>query len=157
QNEELKKKVAGGKPLRRALLEELDKLKAELAAVPVTLAGLEAELGGKKKAPADLISLPKELGPEEEENRLLPTQVQDFDAQLTDAAERGQDLNANDLRIHSAAAAGTSPYSTNAPKLGLAIFGASAFLFIGYIVLFALPRFVPGAPAGLAGTPVGAL
>src|SRR5262245_33623519 len=101
QYDELKKKVAGGKPLRRALLEELDKLKAELSAVPVTLAGLEAELGEKKKSQADLISLQKELGPKEEEIRLLRTRMQDFDAQLTDAAERGQDLNANDLRIHS--------------------------------------------------------
>ena len=52
-----------------------------------TIAGLSAELEEKKKAQADLISLQKELGPKDEEIRLLRTRMQDFYAQLTDAAD----------------------------------------------------------------------
>jgi uncharacterized protein involved in exopolysaccharide biosynthesis len=139
------KNANGGKPVRRAVTEELERLKAEFNAIPGTLARLNSELDDKKKALNQLAMLQKELGPKEEEIRLLRTRLQDFDIQLTDAAERGQDLNANDLRVHSPATAGTTPHSTNAPKLGLAIFGASALLFVGYIALFALPRFTPGA------------
>ena len=155
--DDLKKKMAGGKPLRRAVVEELDKLNAELAAIPVTRAALTAELGAKKKALTDLAELQKELGPKDEEIRLLRTRLQDFDAQLSDAADRSQDLNANDLRIHSAAAAGMAPHSTNAPKLGLALVGASALLFVGYMSLFALPRVAPGSLARSANAPASGL
>src|SRR5689334_24312408 len=62
---------------------------------------------------------------------------------------RSQDLYANDLRIHSMAAAGSAPNSTNTPKLALAVIGASAFLFVGYIALFCLPKLAPDQLAGL--------
>src|SRR5262249_55603283 len=128
QFDELKAKAAKGKQPRRALMEDLERWRAELDAIPTKMAGVDAATEEKKKSKAELLALQKELGPKDEEIRLLRMRMQDFDSQLTDAAERGQDLNANDLRIHSPAAAGTSPYSTNAPKLGLAIVGASAFL-----------------------------
>jgi uncharacterized protein involved in exopolysaccharide biosynthesis len=148
--DELKKKSVGGKPIRKPILEEIERLKKEEATLPGTIAVLNEELKEKKKAQVDLVALKRELGEKEDNVKLIWNRVQDFHAQLTDAAERRQDLNANDLRVHSPAAAGTTPYSTNAPKLGLALVGVSALMFIGYMVLFALPS-ATGAAAANAG------
>ena len=71
------------------------------------------------------------------------------------ASNRRLDPHANDLRIHSNAVVPVAAYSTNAPKLGLALAGASALLFVGYIALFGLPKgSFTGPPAGgLANAP----
>lgn len=137
--DELKKKATSGKPVRKAVTDELERLRKDEATLPATIGVLSEELAGRKKALSDLQQLKRELGEKEDNVKLMWTRVQDFHAQLTDAAERTQDLNANDLRIHSSASAGTTPYSTNAPKLGLAMVGASALLLVGYLALFALP------------------
>jgi uncharacterized protein involved in exopolysaccharide biosynthesis len=113
--DELKKKAASGKPFRKSVIEELEKLKKEEATIPGTIQVLNEELRQKKKAQIDLVGLKRELGEKEDTVKLIWNRVQDFHAQLGDAAERSQDLNANDLRIHSSATAGTTPYSTNAP------------------------------------------
>jgi uncharacterized protein involved in exopolysaccharide biosynthesis len=137
--EDLKKKATGGKPIRRNVIEELEKLRKEEATIPAAIAVLDEEQKAKKKAISELIALKRELGEKDDNVKLNWTRVQDFHAQLTDAAERTQDLNANDLRLHQPAEAGTTPYSTNGPKLGLALVGVSTLLFVGYIALFALP------------------
>src|SRR5262245_3183712 len=76
QFDELKAKAAKGKQPRRALMEDLERWRAELDAVPTKMAGLTAELEEKKKAQADLIALQKELGPKDEAIRLLRTRMQ---------------------------------------------------------------------------------
>jgi capsular polysaccharide biosynthesis protein len=144
--DELKKKAAGGKPLRPKVLEELDKLKREETVLPGTIAVLDKDYKDKRADLTKLLALKSELGLKEEEVNLLRSRVQDFDAQLTDASERGQNLNANDMRVHGPALAGTTPYSSNAPKLGMGLIGASAALFVCYIGLFHLPR-APSAAA----------
>jgi uncharacterized protein involved in exopolysaccharide biosynthesis len=154
--DELKNKASSGKPVRRAVIEELDRLKKEEAAAPATVAVLTDELNQKKKAMADLLTLKRELGEKDDNVKLIWNRVQDFHAQLTDAAERTQDLNANDLRVHNPATAGSAPYSTNAPKLGLALVAASALLLVGYLALFALPAAAAMQPAPApAGSPPG--
>jgi uncharacterized protein involved in exopolysaccharide biosynthesis len=147
--DELRKKAASGKPVRRAVIEDLERLRKEEATAPATIAVLSNELDQKRKSLADLQSLKRELGEKDDNIKLMWTRVQDFHSQLTDAAERTQDLNANDLRVHSSATAGTTPYSTNAPKLGLAMVGASALMLIGYLALFALPA-AAQSPVGSA-------
>ncbi len=117
---ELKKKALTGKPNRKAINDQLEQLKRDEATNPATITVLTDELNEKKKAQVALQALKRELGEKDDNVKLIWTRVQDFHAQLTDAAERTQDLNANDLRIHSSATAGKTPYSTNAPKLGLA-------------------------------------
>jgi Mrp family chromosome partitioning ATPase len=148
QYDELKKKAASGKPVRKAVIDELERLKKEDAAIPGTIAVLSEELKEKKKAQIELVSLKREIGEKEDNVKLIWTRVQDFHSQLTDAAERSQDLNANDLRVHSLATSGATPYSTNAPKLGLALVAASALMFVGYMVLFGLPSSPGAAGAG---------
>lgn len=137
--DELKKKAASTKPVRKSVIEELERLKKDEATLPATIAVLTDELSRKKQSVVELQTLKRELGEKEDNVKLMWSRVQDFHSQLTDAAERTQDLNANDLRIHSPATSGTTPYSTNGPKLGLALVGASALMFIGYLALFALP------------------
>jgi uncharacterized protein involved in exopolysaccharide biosynthesis len=153
QYEDLKKQLTGGKPVRKAIVDQLVVLETEKAGIPAMVAALELELRQKQTALGRMASLQRELGTMDEEIRLLRTRVQDFDSQLTDAAERGQGLNDNDLRVHSPAAAGTAPYSTNAPKLALALVGASGLLFVGYIFLFGLPKADPGTVAGPVSPP----
>jgi uncharacterized protein involved in exopolysaccharide biosynthesis len=150
--DDLTKKATASKPIRRNVLDELEKARKEEAILPATLAVLEDEQKAKRRAISDLVSLRRELSEKDDNIKLNLTRVQDFHAQLTDAAERSQDLNANDLRMHSAAEAGTTPYSTNAPKLGLALVGASALLFVGYIALFALPMLSASSGASPVGT-----
>jgi uncharacterized protein involved in exopolysaccharide biosynthesis len=137
--DELKKKAASSKPNRKAVNDQLELLKKDEATAPATIIVLTEDLNLKKKSLNDLQNLKRDLGEKDDNIKLIWNRVQDFHAQLTDAAERTQDLNANDLRIHSPATAGTTPYSTNAPKLGLALVGTSALLLVGYLALFALP------------------
>jgi hypothetical protein len=147
--EELKKQMAGGKPVRKAIVDQLVMLKLDLEGIPATIAALEVELKQRQADLSRMSKLQRELSAKDEEIKVLRLRVQDFDTQVTDATERGQDLYANDLRIHSMAAAGSAPNSTNTPKLALAVIGASAFLFVGYIALFCLPKLAPDQLAGL--------
>jgi len=152
QYAELKRKAASGKPVRKAVIEDLERVRKEEATIPGTIAVLTEEQTQKKKALADLIVLKRELGEKDDNVKLIWNRVQDFHSQLTDADARSEDLNANDLRHHSAATAGTTPYSTNGPKLGMALLGVSALLFVGYLALFALPQLAampPSSPAGI--------
>lgn len=149
--EELKKKAASGKPIRMAVLEDLERVRKEEATIPGTIAVLTEEQTQKKKLLTDLIALKRELGEKDDSVQLICTRVQDFHSQRTDAAERSQDLNANDLRLHGAATPGATRYSKNGPKLGFALLGVSAFLFVGYLSLFALPRLAAMPTTGLAG------
>jgi hypothetical protein len=137
--EELKKKATSGKPNRKAVVEQLDLLKRDEATGPATISVLTEDLNDKRRALTALQNLKRDLGEKDDNIKLIWNRVQDFHQQVTDAAERTQDLNANDLRIHSQATAGTTPYSTNAPKLGLALVATSALLLVGYLALFALP------------------
>jgi hypothetical protein len=137
--EELKKKATSGKPNRKAVVEQLELLKRDEATGPATITVLTEDLNEKRRALTALQNLKRDLGEKDDNIKLIWNRVQDFHQQVTDAAERTQDLNANDLRIHSQAAAGTTPYSTNAPKLGLALVATSVLLLIGYLALFALP------------------
>lgn len=147
----VKERARTGKPVRKSVLEELGRFEREEASLPSTIRELETQLKVKRKMQTALVNLQKELGPLEEEINLVRARVRDLDTQYQDAAGRTQDLNANDLRVHSQALTPTAAYSTNAPKLGLALVGASALLFVGYLALFCLPR-VPVAPGGaLAG------
>ena len=137
--EELRKKASNSKPVRKSVIDELEKLKKDEATLPATVAVLTDELSKKKRSVIELQALKRDLGEKEDNVKLMWSSVQDFHSQLIDAAERTQDLNANDLRVHSPATSGTTPYSTNGPKLGLALVGASGLLLVGYLALFALP------------------
>ncbi|MBO0700183.1 MAG: hypothetical protein J2P46_17420, partial [Zavarzinella sp.] len=149
QYDELKKQMNGGKPVRKAVIEQLVLLKTELEAIPASIAALEVELKQKQEALVRMSKLQRELSAKDEDIKMFRNRVQDFDTQLTDATEHGQDLYANDLRVHSLAAAGSAPNSTNTPKLALGVIGTSAFLFVGYIALFCLPKLAPQELAGL--------
>lgn len=148
----IKERARTGKPVRKAIIEELGRFQREVASLPKTIRELTAQLAEKKKAQMGLVGLQRELGPLEEEINLARVRVQDLDTQYQDAAGRTQDLNANDLRVHSQAVTPVAPYSTNGPKLGLALVGASALLFIGYLALFCLPK-VPAAPGSALANP----
>jgi hypothetical protein len=103
---------------------------------------------------ASLVALKAELSEREENILLCRTTVQELDGQLAAHARRSLDPHANDLRIHANAVTPVVPYSSNAPKLGLGIVGASALLFIGYICLFRLPKgSFTAAAGGLTGAP----
>jgi uncharacterized protein involved in exopolysaccharide biosynthesis len=153
QYEEWIAQLKSGKPIRPKLLDELDHLKTEEATLPSKIAVLTKKQTDKKAALGKLVDAKRELGTKEEEILLLRTHTQDLDAQL--AASRGGSLDphANDLRVHANAVTPTSPASTNAPKLAMAIVGASALLFVGYISLFGLPRGTFAGAAGLANSP----
>jgi uncharacterized protein involved in exopolysaccharide biosynthesis len=143
----------GTPPVRKAVIEAIARLRAEEARLPTTIQNLDAAYKEKKNELAEFSKGQAELDKQKVDMDLLRTGLEDLESQLRDA-KRGQDLNANDLRIHSVAATGSTPYSTNAPKLALALVGASGLLFAGYMFLFGLPRVEPGAAtAGLAGPP----
>jgi uncharacterized protein involved in exopolysaccharide biosynthesis len=156
---DFKAKTRNGKRPPRAVVEELAKLQKEQATFPATIEVLQSDERVKTAALNALVYLNAELGPKEEEIRLLRTRTQDLDAQLAAASGGRLDPHANDLRIHSQATTPTAPASTNAPKLALAIVGASALLFIGYISLFGLPRGSFATAGGIAGgsAPAGGL
>jgi uncharacterized protein involved in exopolysaccharide biosynthesis len=160
ERELLKKQLAdfqartkSGKRPPRAVTEELDRLRKEQATLPATIEVLQTEERDKRAALNALVELNAELGPKDEEIRLLRTRTQDLDAQLAAASGGRLDPHANDLRVHANAVPPTAPASTNAPKLAMAIVGASALLFIGYISLFGLPRGSFAGAAGLANSP----
>jgi uncharacterized protein involved in exopolysaccharide biosynthesis len=151
QLEEFQARTKNGKRIPRAEQDQLQQLRLEQTALPGQIETLQEEQRQKRQDLARLNQLMRELGPKDEEIRLLRVRMQDLDAQL--AAGRGQDPYANDLRVHAAAATGNTPYSTNASKLGLALAGASALLFVGYMSLFGLPKGTLTGPAGVGGLP----
>jgi hypothetical protein len=146
-------KTRNGKRPPRVVVEELAKLQKEQATFPATIEVLQNEERDKKAKLNALVDMNAELGSKEEDIRTLRMRAQDFDSQLAAADRRGLDPHANDLRIHSRATTPTAPSSTNAPKLALAVVGASALLFIGYISLFGLPRGSFTTAGGIAGSP----
>jgi uncharacterized protein involved in exopolysaccharide biosynthesis len=151
--DELIAQMKSGKPIRSKVVDELERIKTEEATLPGKITVLTKEQADKRAALARLVDAERDLGPKKEEINLLRTRVQDLDAQLSSSAGRSLDPHANDLRIHSQATTPTAPSSTNAPKLALAIVGASALLFIGYISLFGLPRGSFATAGGIAGGP----
>ncbi|HEX3146575.1 MAG TPA: hypothetical protein VHR66_00640 [Gemmataceae bacterium] len=158
--DDLKNQMKSGKPIRTNVLQKIETLKQEQATLPGKIKALQLVEGQKKKELGDLTHLMAEIGPKNEAILMARTQMQDLSAQLTSVAGRSQDPYANDLRVHAPAIAGTTPYTTNAPKLGLAIVGVSALLFVGYIGLFCLPKgsfTTPGVIAGIGSTKGGLL
>src|SRR5262249_52573658 len=147
ERELLKKQLAdfqartrGGKRPPRAVVDELAKLQKEQATFPATIEVLQNDERTKRAALNALVDLNAELGSKEEDIRTARPRAQDLDTQLAAASGVKLDPHANDLRVHSQAVTPTAPSSTNAPKLAMAIVGASALLFIGYLSLFCLPR-----------------
>lgn len=158
QHEDLKKQAGTGRTVRRDVQIELDRLRRELAATPTTIATFRTELEAKRARMTEVLALEKDLGPKIEEEAVYRRRFQEFAEKKTESGRRGRDVNADDLRVHAAAEVPTAPYSSNAPKLALAIAGASALVFLGYIGLFALPQLSPAGPAaGPAAAPVAAL
>ena len=150
---EFQAKTRSGKRTPRAVTEELDRLRKEEASLPATIEVMQSDERAKKAALNALVDLAAELGPKEEEIRLKRTRAQDLDAQLASASGGRLDPHANDLRVHANAVTPVAPASTNAPKLAMAIVGASALLFVGYISLFGLPKGSLAGQAGLASSP----
>jgi uncharacterized protein involved in exopolysaccharide biosynthesis len=148
QYDDLKRQLTSGKPLRTKVRDDLERLEKEEATIPGKIGVLKTEQSAKKKELGNLIQVTHDLGPKNEEILLLRTRLQELDSQVASAAGRSLDPHANDLRIHANAVTPVAPYSTNAPKLGLGIVGASALLFIGYICLFRLPKGSFTAAAG---------
>jgi capsular polysaccharide biosynthesis protein len=135
--EELKSKAIANKPQRKTIIDELERDQKELATIPATISSLTKEHKEKQKALEDLFKLQRTLLPKEEEIELLKSRHKELDAQINDS---GRDLNANDLSVTSNADTGSTPYSTNAPKLALGIVAVSALIFLSFIGLFAFPQ-----------------
>lgn len=158
--DELRQQLKSGRPVRTKVIQDLRALDQEAQGLPGKIANLKAEQVRKKKQLAELIEVTREMGPKDEEVRLLRNQLQDYAMQLSTVSGRKLDPHANDLRVHVAPVTPVVPYSTNAPKLALALIGASGLLFIGYIGLFALPAGTftgPPAAGGLAPPPAAGL
>jgi capsular polysaccharide biosynthesis protein len=154
--DELLVQMKSGKPIRTKVLDELERLRTEEATLPGKIMVLTREQTEKKSALAKLTQTHREMGTKDEEIHFLRTRAQDLDSQLSSASGRSLDPHANDLRVHANAVTPVVAYSTNAPKLGLALVGASALLFIGYISLFGLPKGTitgPTSAGGLAHNP----
>lgn len=152
--DEMKAQLKSGKPIRTKVIDELQQLKTEEETLPIKIATLTREKGERRMALEKFQQIRRELGPMEEQINLLRTRTQELDAQLAAADRRSLDPHANDLRIHANAVTPVTPASTNAPKLAMAIVGTSAFLFVGYICLFGLPRgSLTGTAGGLANSP----
>lgn len=152
---EFQTKTRGGKRPAQAIVAEINRLEKELAVLPETIRVLEEDEREKKTALADLVVLTQELGPKKEEIGFLRNRAEELHAQLKGSDGRSLDPHANDLRVHSNAVTPLVAYSTNAPKLGLALVGVSALLFVGYLSLFALPKgtFTGPMAGGLAAGP----
>jgi uncharacterized protein involved in exopolysaccharide biosynthesis len=158
--DELNEQMKNGTPVRTNVLQKIETLKQEQATLPKKIKTLQQAEAQKKKLLGDLTRVIAEIGPKNEEILTLRARMQDYAAQLSAISGHSQDPYANDLRVHAAAVAGTTPYTTNAPKLGLALVGVSALLFVGYISLFALPKGTltgPGVAGGLANATGGLL
>lgn len=137
--EELKARALSGKPIRRNVLEELERVRVEKATLPATITRLSEEITNKKSELERLTALRLELAGEENALAQLDERIREYTSQLTEA-KRTKDQNADDLKIVTDAKPGTAAASSNVLKLGLAIVGASLLLLVGYIGLFAVPQ-----------------
>ena len=150
-------KTRSGKRPSRATVEEINRRELELAGLPATIESLQTDQQAKQTELAELVALTSRLGQKDEEIRFLRNRADELHSQLASTGGRSLDPHANDLRVHAQAVPPVVAYSTNAPKLALAIVGASAFLFVAYMALFGLPKgsFTGPAPVGggLANSP----
>lgn len=149
--DELLAQLKSGKPFRSKVLAELEQIETEERTLPVKVEVLKKELTDKKGALAKLIEVKQELGSKDEEINRLRTRAQELYSQLASTSGNSLDPHANDLRVHANAVTPVVAYSTNAPKLALAIVGASALVFVGYMALFGLPRGSWSGPAPVGG------